>query len=380
MAMKYTTLGSTGEPMPIVGMGMGKGIGNDAKTAKYDAHDERLIRLGIDLGMTLIDVAYDYGCGRGEEAVGRAVKGIRDRAFIATKFAPEKSSYKDVIASAEESLQRFKTDRIDLYQTHWPNPKIPLEETLSAMEKLAKDGKIRHIGLSNCTASEAKRALAFLQNNPPVTIQHEYNLLDRTAESQTIPFCTGNGITFIGYSPLAHTKLSGNDDRIMKVIDIAARHGLSINQLVLYWLTRKAKTIVLTRTSSEDHLRENAMVGDPVMSPEVFDEISTLFPSSVEHIPATFMWVGCDGTQKTYTTLEEALENRFCLAPSPVELAGQIISGEILKPVKVLAGPAELEESRYEVVEGKLRYWAWVIAHGKDVLIPSIIKKQENTL
>ena len=380
--MRYTTLGRSGEQLPLIGLGMGKGLGNDAKAAVYDAFDERMIRLGVDLGMTLIDVAYDYGCGRGEEAVGRAVKEMRDRVFIATKFPPEKSSYKDVIVSAEESLQRLKTDRIDLYQTHWPNPEIPLEETLGAMERLVREGKVRHIGLSNGTLAEAKKGWAFLQDIPIVTLQHEYNLLDRTAESHLIPFCREEGMTFIGYSPLAHTKLRRDDERVVRLADIAGRQGLSSTQLVLSWLTRETGVVVLTRTSSEAHLRENGKAAGFDLAPETVAEVSALFSVKVESIPASRMWVRGDTTQKSYATCEEALENRFRLTPSPAELAAQIRAGELLKPVKVLAGPGGRANARYEVVEGKLRYWAWVIAYGNDVPVPSIVNNRtaENTV
>lgn len=382
MAMNYTTLGNSGEQIPVIGLGMGKGIGSDAKTAEYDALDEGRIRLAVDLGMTLIDVAYDYGCGRGEEALGRAVKDMRNRVFISTKFAPEKSSYQDVIASAEESLQRLKTDRIDLYQTHWPNPEIPLEETLGAMERLVKEGKVRHIGLSNCTMAEAKRARAFLHDTPIAALQHEYNLLDRTAESQWTPFCLEEGVTFIGYSPLTHTKLQGDDQRMVGLRDIAARHGLSTTQLALSWLTRGPGIVVLVRTSSEDHLRENQKAASIVLAPETVDEVAFLFPSKVKRIPANCMWVRGDKRQRSYSTLAEALENRFRLTPAPAELAGQIRTGENLKPVKVLAGPGEGTTLRYEVIEGKLRYWAWVIAFGNDAPVPSIVANshQENAV
>ena len=378
--MKYTTLGNSEEQIPVIGMGIGKGSGNGAKTAEYDARDERMIRLGVDLGMTLIDVAYDYGCGRGEEALGRAVKNIRNKVFIATKFPPEKSSYREVIASAEASLRRLQTDRIDLYQTHWPSPEIPLEETLAAMGKLMQEGKVRHIGLSNVSLSDAKRARAFLGTSPFVTLQHEYNLVDRTAETQMIPFCRKEGVTFVGYSPLAHRKLPGSEERVEKLNGIAARHGLTSTQLALSWLTREPGMVVLARTGSEDHLKENERAADFVLPLESVEAVENLFPGKVERIPASKMRVRGDPMQRTYASLEEALENRFRLAPSPIELAGQIRAGEILKPVKVVGGPEEGTEFRYEVVEGKLRYWAWVIAYGKDVPIPSIVQNRENAL
>lgn len=372
--MKYGFLGTSGEKIPLIGIGMGKGIGNDAKTAFYGSEDEELIRLGVDLGMTFIDVAYDYGSGQAEEVVGRSIADIRDKVFIATKFPPEKSAYADVIISAEESLGRLKTDRIDLFQTHWPNPQIPIEDTLRAMVKLVDDGRVRYIGLSNCTIGEAKKARSFLSNIPPVSIQHEYNLFDRTAESHFIPFCRDNGMTFIGYSPLTHTRLGRKDERLIRLEDMAEKYSLSSTQLVLSWLTRHEKTMVVMRTSNKQHLLENAKIGDLMLASEDIDAISSIFASDVKNIPASLMWVKGDNSQKVYTTLEEAYENGYGLTPSPAELAEQIKSGEILKPIKICVDSSIKENMRYEVVEGKLRYWAWVIAYGKDVLIPTIDK------
>jgi aryl-alcohol dehydrogenase-like predicted oxidoreductase len=373
MVMRYTVLGTSNDKIPVVGLGMGKGIGNQAKTAGYDVEDERCIRLGVELGMTFIDVAHDYGRGQAEEAVGRAIKGIREKVFIATKFPPEKSSGKAVMAAAEESLKRLKTDRIDLFQTHWPNPQIPLEETLKAMEKLVDDGKVRYIGLSNCTIGEAKRARSSLLHAPLASVQQEYNLLDRTAEAHFMPFCREIGMTFIGYSPLAHLNLDRKDARLTKLEEIAGKNSLSPTQLVLAWLTRHKGTMVVMRTSSAHHLEENAQTGDLKMSPEDMNAISSIFASEVRSIPASLMWVR--DASKVYTTLEGACRNAYNLTPSPAELAEQIRSGEILKPIKICACPHTEGHRQYEVVEGKLRYWAWVLAYGKDVVIPSIVKE-----
>ena len=375
--MKYTILGPSKEKIPVVGLGLGKGRGYEAKTASYGLDDERLIRLGLDLGMTFIDVAGDYGAGQAEETVGRALGGIREKAFIATKFPPEKSSYEGVITSAEESLGRLKTDRIDLFQTHWPNPQIPMEETLQGMEKLVRDGKVRYIGLSNCTLGEAKKAGSSSISIPVVSIQHEYNLLDRTAESQMIPFCAEHRMTFIGYSPLAHGRSGKRDNRFNTLEAMAKKYACSVTRLTLSWLTRHEGSMVVMRTSNEKHLMENAETGDLEVSHEDLEAISSIFASTVKDIAASCMFIKPDQSQKVYTTEEEARENRYGLSPSPTELATQIRAGEILKPIKLCIDPNEKGSQRYEVVEGKIRYWAWVIACGGNVLIPSVKQQPE---
>ena len=132
--------------------------------------------------------------------------------------------------------------------------------------------------------------------------------------------------------------------------------------------------MVVMRTSNEQHLLENAKIGDLMLAPEDIDAISSIFANDVKNIPASLMSIKIDNSQKAYTTLEEACENCYGLTPSPSELALQIKAGETLKPIKISIDSNVKGNLRYEVVEGKLRYWAWVIAYGKDVSIPSIIK------
>jgi aryl-alcohol dehydrogenase-like predicted oxidoreductase len=370
--MKYTVIGALEEKIPTIGLGMGKGIGYSAKTAIYEKDDEQLIRAAMDLGIRFIDVACDYGSGQAEKTVGRALKGIREKAFIATKFSPELCSSEEIIRSAEQSLKRLKTDRIDLFQTHWPNPQLAIEEMLAAMYKLVRDGKVRDIGMSNCTIHEVKAAQTAITDFAVATIQQEYNLLDRTVEQNFIPFCNDHMMTFIGYSPLAYSRRRRTETRFAKLKEIAEKNSLSVSQLTLAWLTRNERTLVLTQTSNERHLLENAKAGTVTLPLEDIQAISTIFNNKIEKIPAAHMHIKADKSQKVYTTVEEAHENRYELSPSPDELAEQIKAGDTLKPIKICRHSDENGSDRYQVVEGKLRYWAWVIAHGNDALIPSV--------
>ena len=137
--MKFKALGATGIVVPAIGQGtMGIG-GRFERDVSSDAECIRLLRLGVDLGLTLIDTAEVYGEGHAEELAGVALRGLRDRVVVATKFSPEHSTYEGVIRAAEGSLRRLQTDYIDLYQAHWPNPRVPIEDTMRAMEKLVDD-------------------------------------------------------------------------------------------------------------------------------------------------------------------------------------------------------------------------------------------------
>jgi len=193
--MRYKILGNTNENVPAVGQGcMGIGGYLSRDDSRAESHVTAL-KTGIELGMNFIDTAEDYGAGHSEELVGRAIKGIRDKVFIATKVSPQNLHSSDLLQSAEGSLRRLGTDYIDLYQIHWPNSQILIEETMSAMTRLLEEGKIRYIGVSNFSLSELKEAQRALPRQKIISTQVEHSLMDRTIEVDTLPYCERNGIT-----------------------------------------------------------------------------------------------------------------------------------------------------------------------------------------
>ena len=154
--MERHELGRTREKIAVIGMGTWE-IG-DAQ------NEERLleiqaIRKGIELGMTMIDTAEMYGYGNAERLVGQIVKGIRDDVFIATKVSPQHLGYEDVLSACESSIRRLGVEHIDLYQVHWPSYRVPIEETMKAMEELVSRGKIRYIGISNSSVERIQKAI-----------------------------------------------------------------------------------------------------------------------------------------------------------------------------------------------------------------------------
>jgi len=171
--MELKQLGNTGVMVSEIGLG----------TWSYHGGVEPLKR-GIELGATLIDTAEGYYT---EDIVGKAIKGIRDRSFIATKVSGRHLSYDGVLKAAEGSLIQLETEYIDLYQIHWPNPSYPISETMKAMEKLADDGVVKYIGVSNFTLEEMQEAQAYLSNHQIVSNQVLYNLNSREIEYDLLP-------------------------------------------------------------------------------------------------------------------------------------------------------------------------------------------------
>ncbi len=187
--MNHKDFAETGLTLPEIGFG----------TLEYRGGVEPL-RRGVDLGACLIDTAEAYGT---EDVVGEAIRGDRHRVFVATKALPRHFKYADLLMAADRSLTRLGTDYIDLYQLHWPNYAVPIEETMAAMEELVDRGKVRFIGVSNFSVTDLKKARAALSKHKIVSNQVRYSLADRTIERGLLRYCQEHGIAIIAHRPLA---------------------------------------------------------------------------------------------------------------------------------------------------------------------------------
>jgi diketogulonate reductase-like aldo/keto reductase len=242
--MEVKRLGSTQIELAEVGLG----------TWKY-AGGIRPLRIGIDHGACFIDTAEIYGT---EDIVGEALQGCRNRVFLATKVAPRNFERRNLIAAAESSLRRLRTDYIDLYQLHWPNYTVPIDEPMAAMEELVDAGKIRFIGVSNFSVSELVSAQAALSKHRIVSNQVRYNLIDRTIENGLLKFCQENEITVIAYSPLgtAFSQMRAADAE--GVLRLVAREAAKTEaQVAINWLTAKDNVVTIPKAASVAHVIEN---------------------------------------------------------------------------------------------------------------------------
>lgn len=377
--MKFKTLGNTSQKIPVIGRGTGIG-GYLAKTATYGEKHIRALRLGIDLGMTLIDTAEEYGNGRAEEIVGKAIKGIRDKVFIATKFSPEHNSYNYVLRSAENSLRRLQTDYVDLYQIHWPNPNIPIEETMKAMERLLNEGKIRYIGVCNFSLDELKEAQTALTNEGIVSIQVEYNLFDRSIEKNILPYCEQKNITTIAYSPLDQGRIASGDEKMRVLKSVAAKYGKTAAQVTLKWLLTHQTVIVIPNSTNEKHIVENSSSVDFELLNEDFKEINKIFKQECIYIPSDKIRVFAGGEKnlRVYQTVEDAIANKMGFVPSPRDLSKHIQKGGDIKPIRLIRTNDKSGKYEFDLVEGRIRYWAWVIAHKGRVSIPAYIRENNS--
>jgi len=223
-------------------------------TWNYHAGVEPL-RKGLDAGALFIDTAESYGT---ETVVGRAVAGVRNRVFIATKVSPEHFRFGSVLQAADDSLKRLGTDWIDLYQLHVPSDKVPVEETIAAMEQLVDVGKVRFIGVSNFSVPQLQRALKATHKYPIVSNQMRYNIVDRTIEGDLLEYCQANGITIIAYSPLARNFQNVLDcDLDGALAEVARMTGKTVAQVAINWCLCKDSVVAIPKGNSTAHVVEN---------------------------------------------------------------------------------------------------------------------------
>ncbi|HJU37498.1 MAG TPA: aldo/keto reductase [Gaiellaceae bacterium] len=217
--MRTRSLGDGGPEVSVVGLG----TNNFGRRCDYE-ESLAVIDAALDAGVTLIDTADIYGQGTSEEFIGRALEGRRDRVLIATKFGSEmeerpeerRGSPDYVRWAVEGSLRRLRTDVIDVYQLHRPDPATPIEETLGALNELVQDGKVRWIGSSNLSAEQIEAAEGVARGVGPhrfVSVQNHYSLVEREAEDEVLPLCERLGIGFLPYFPLASGLLTGKYTR-----------------------------------------------------------------------------------------------------------------------------------------------------------------------
>ncbi|MDV3278369.1 MAG: aldo/keto reductase, partial [Nitrososphaerales archaeon] len=226
--MEYRTIGKTGEKISTIGMGTWK-LGT-IRSSKERLEQMDSLRRGIELGINLIDTAEAYGS---EPLVAEVIKDRRDSVFVATKVWPNHLHHDDVLEACKGSLQRLGIKQIDLYQVHWPNPRIPIRETMNAMEKLVRDGLVRYIGVSNFSVEQTKGAQDALTKSELVSNQVEYSLNQRSIEADILPYCEKQGMTVIAYSPLG----SGSIPASHVPRAILTKYNATPAQAILNWVT-----------------------------------------------------------------------------------------------------------------------------------------------
>jgi diketogulonate reductase-like aldo/keto reductase len=259
----------SGVRVPAIGQGTWH-MGDDPSMR---AEEIATIRLGLDLGATLIDTAEMYGEGAAETLIGEAVEGRRDEVFLVSKVYPHNASRRGAVAACERSLGRLRTDHLDLYLLHWRGA-IPLEETLEAFTRLRKSGKIRNFGVSNLDSEDMQELWSAPGGRDVQTDQVLYNLTRRGVEWDLLPWLRERRIPAMAYSPIEQGRLVRNP----KLVDFARRHGMTPGQVALAWALRGGDVIAIPKSSHRDRLKENIAAADIELSASELAELDRLFP------------------------------------------------------------------------------------------------------
>ena len=251
--MKYETVPSL--TLPKIGFGTGR-FGGTIPNRLRDKHWLAVMRSVFELGYTHIDTAEKYALGYSEELIGRTIRDMglkREGLFITSKVWPTNARCKKVISACEGSLRRLRTDYIDLYLIHWPNPFIPLEDTFRALNQLAREGKIRRIGVSNFNLQLLKEAQR-LSDTPIFADQVPYSIFHRSyARNGVLEYCRQNNIILTAYSPVNHGYLRAN--KTLRTIANARR--VTPHQIALAWLTAQPRVVAIPMSFNPRHQKEN---------------------------------------------------------------------------------------------------------------------------
>ncbi len=283
--MRYRELAKTGFRASVVGMGTYYDFGWIFAASVFRKRlNEGMIleslQTGLDGGINLIDTAEIYAS---EPIVAKALEGRdRESVFIASKVFPTHFRREKLIRSCARSLKRLKTDYIDLYQLHFPNFRVPIEETMGAMEELVDRGMIRHIGISNFSFKSMLEAERALKKYRLTSTQMHYNVSHRQVEYDILPHCEREGIALLPYYPIGHGRLSREDGKAPAVFgSLAGKHGLRSNaQVALTYLVSRSECIFpIPRARTPDHVMENTEVGGSLFDSDELASLQSAFPS-----------------------------------------------------------------------------------------------------
>jgi diketogulonate reductase-like aldo/keto reductase len=267
--MSRTVTLPSGERVSALGQGTWR-MGDDPSAR---ATEVATLRLGIDLGLTLVDTAEMYGDGAAEHLVGEAIAGRREEVFLVSKVLPHHATARGTVEACERSLKRLRTDRVDLYLLHWRGP-VPLAETLEGFSTLVRTGKIRYWGVSNFDTSDMEELVALPGGAAAAANQILYNLVRRGVEWELLPWLRERRIPAMAYSPIEQARLAESP----KLAELARRWAMTPAQVALAWLLRTDDVIAIPKTSRTARVKENAGALRHRLTQAQLAELDRLFP------------------------------------------------------------------------------------------------------
>ena len=273
---RHTVTFPSGNVVPVLGLGTWR----MGESARRRADEIAAVRLALDLGMAVIDTAEMYADGATESLVGEATQGRRKDVFLVSKVLPEHASRKRTLAACDASLERLRTDYLDLYLLHWRGS-TPLRETVAAFTELVENGKIRRWGVSNFDVDDMKELLATPGGSAVSCNQVLYNLTRRGIELDLLPWCRDHRIPIMAYSPIEQARLLSK--KIVK--RVAGRHGATPAQVCLAWVLRQKSVIAIPKAGTPEHVREDYDALELELTKADLRELDEAFPAPTEPQP-----------------------------------------------------------------------------------------------
>ena len=340
-----------------IGYGFGFGGTNANKSIYNKNHKKTLETFAKNLEGNFLDTSIIYGEGQSEKIIGKLDSKLKKNLFISTKVSPENLSYAKFINSCLKSCRNLKIKKIDLIQPHWKNYDIDNDQIIDAFKFLKKNDKVRYFGLSNYDLKDIKYFKQKLKDDFRF-IQEEYSLKNREVESK-FRFCLNNNLKIVCYSPLSSGNLTLKKEEEILLKDISIKTSKSISSIILkFLLNRSSNLILIPHTSNVQHLKENIDSKYLNISNEYLSKIDKIFKPKYITIPLNRI-IYKDINYKKIQSLKDALNNKAKFSPSPKSLAKIIKKGYRLKSIKL-----KKINKRYYIKEGRLRFWAYVIAYG----------------
>jgi diketogulonate reductase-like aldo/keto reductase len=258
--------------VPAVGQGSAHlGQGRHPETAEEEA-----LRTGVLLGMSLIDTSGDYGNGRSEKLIGRAIAGQRDRVFLVSKVEANEGSGDGMARACQASLSRLGINVLDLYLLHWPVPNSQFSDVVAGFEQLRASGKIRAWGVSNFSAGQMEALFRVPDGNRCATNQVPYSLINRAIERDLLTWCKQHDLPVMAYSPLGGENSGLITDHTLA--QIGAAHGCSAAAIALAWAVRNGNVIAIPESGSPAHVKENAVALSLTLTPQELETLEVAFP------------------------------------------------------------------------------------------------------
>jgi len=355
----------------IYPIGLGCNLANYKKKNNSYKDFKKIIYHAIKNKVNFLDTAPGYGNGESEKIIGQIKN--KKNLFITTKISPEMLSPKKIEKSTIQSLKNLKIEQIDLLQIHWPNPDINVYHSIDKLIELKERKIIKAIGLCNYNFFEMNDILKKFKNVIS-SFQTEYSLFDRTIDGKFDNLLEDNNIQIIAYSPLAQGNICNGEKQMETIINISKKYDLTAAQFALNWIVKKKKYLPLTHTLNKIRLLENINSIKKNIYTKDFNILEKKIFTKLQYTDTKKIIFFSKKSKTNYKNKKEALANRFGMIPSPINFSKNI-KNNYIKPIRLKEKNINKVKKLY-LIEGRLRFWAWIIAFGWKEKIPSLIWKE----